>query len=503
MQAQSGASAAPTPQPVAARARGRKVRVAVEGCAHGRLTDIYNAVSKRGAVDLLLICGDFQAVRNPGDLACMSVPDKYKEMGEFYKYYTGELRAPVLTLVIGGNHEASNYMQELFYGGWLAPNIYYLGQAGVVRVGGLRIAGMSGIFNERHYMQDLRRQERPPYTPAGKRSVYHIRPFEVAQLSFLTGRLDVFLSHDWPLGIAHFGNTGKLLSEKKFLRKEVMSNTLGSPPGAMLLNLLRPVRWFSAHMHVRFAALVRHAPPPPAPGNVANTAVSQSMPSSSTTMDSSASDGFVPAEDVGGDDTVVLKPQSVQGAGLPDTTEFLALDKCLPGRKYLEIVELEAPEAEPEGPLDLAYDPEWLAIMELTQMQVAPPPRRAAMNWEELRGVVEGRRAELTKKWAERDLVIDPAWFERTVTAYDPTQEEQRRHFRRARAPLQMGNPQTDRFLDTLGLGHRWPVTIAWKKQGTNSTAQAASSSHGGGVSASSSASLAAVTDENEIDIGL
>jgi hypothetical protein len=29
------------------------------------------------------------------------------------RYYSGEKVAPVLTLVIGGNHEASNYMWEL------------------------------------------------------------------------------------------------------------------------------------------------------------------------------------------------------------------------------------------------------------------------------------------------------------------------------------------------------------------------------------------------------
>ena len=45
----------------------------------------------------------------------------------FYKYYSGEKKAPVLTICIGGNHEASNHMQELPYGGWVAPNIFYLG----------------------------------------------------------------------------------------------------------------------------------------------------------------------------------------------------------------------------------------------------------------------------------------------------------------------------------------------------------------------------------------
>ncbi|CAN0556655.1 unnamed protein product, partial [Ectocarpus sp. 8 AP-2014] len=34
--------------------------------------------------------------------------------GTFHKYYSGELVAPVLTIFIGGNHEASSYLQVLY-----------------------------------------------------------------------------------------------------------------------------------------------------------------------------------------------------------------------------------------------------------------------------------------------------------------------------------------------------------------------------------------------------
>jgi lariat debranching enzyme len=77
-------------------------------------------------------------------------------MNTFYKYYSGELEAPLPTIFIGGNHEASNHLWELPYGGWVAKNIFYLGFGGVVTFGGVRIAGLSGIFNDNHYKSATR-----------------------------------------------------------------------------------------------------------------------------------------------------------------------------------------------------------------------------------------------------------------------------------------------------------------------------------------------------------
>ena len=94
------------------------MRIAIEGCAHGELEKIYTTIQEsetRGGkkVDLLLCCGDFQSTRNLSDLKCMACPDKYKEMCSFYKYYaaTQDKIAPIPTIFIGGNHEASNYLQ--------------------------------------------------------------------------------------------------------------------------------------------------------------------------------------------------------------------------------------------------------------------------------------------------------------------------------------------------------------------------------------------------------
>ena len=64
--------------------------IAVEGCAHGELEVIYNVILETEKntgkkIDLLLCCGDFQAVRNQKDLQCMAVSEKHKDMGTFYK----------------------------------------------------------------------------------------------------------------------------------------------------------------------------------------------------------------------------------------------------------------------------------------------------------------------------------------------------------------------------------------------------------------------------------
>ena len=242
-------------------------QVAVQGCCHGDLDAIYATALALGEssgrpIDLLLICGDFQAVRNADDLECLACPPRHRALKDFHAYHAGAKAAPIPTIFIGGNHEASNHLAELAYGGWAAPNIFYLGHAGCVTFNGLRIAGLSGIYNGRHYA--CGRFEAPPYTPDTLRSTYHVRALDVHRLARLTGPVDVFLSHDWPAGIARHGDLRSLLARKSFLRSEIADNSLGSPPAAALLASLRPAHWFSAHMHVKYAALVAH--PTPADG---------------------------------------------------------------------------------------------------------------------------------------------------------------------------------------------------------------------------------------------
>jgi len=307
------------------------MKVAIEGCLHGELDAVYSALGRLGgAVDLLLCCGDFQSLRNDADLDAMAVPQKYRALGCFWEYYCGRKRAPVLTIFIGGNHEASNYLLELFHGGWVCENIYFLGFAGVVNVGGLRIGGLSGIYDHKHYY--LPHYERPPFSEDTKRSVYHVREVDVVRLSQLSSKLDVFLSHDWPTDIAFYGETERLLQRKAFLRREVHDHSLGSPAAAQLLATLKPKYWFAAHLHVKFPAIVTHT--------TTNSGTSTSSTSQS--------------------DPSTQQPQQEKAAA--DITRFLALDKCLPRRDYLQL--LDFPDHVFDGTIQ--HDLEWLAIVQKT-----------------------------------------------------------------------------------------------------------------------------------------
>jgi lariat debranching enzyme len=213
--------------------------------------------------------------------------------------------------------------------------MFFMGYSGVVNFGGLRIGGLSGIFDKRNYTYG--HFEFPPYDRSTVRSVYHVREYEVRKLLQVKGKLDIFLSHDWPRGVANCRHCDRfnLFKLKPFFKDEIMRDELGSPAAAQLCNRLRPSYWFSAHLHVKFPALIHHS-----------KSVSEH--------------------------TVTARRGEVEGVGQQgDYTKFLALDKCLPRREYLQI--LDFPDT--ESPKEFQYDVEWLAILKKLHAEM-PMDRR-------------------------------------------------------------------------------------------------------------------------------
>jgi lariat debranching enzyme len=478
------------------------IRVAVQGCCHGNLDRIYDTLElykeKNGKeVNLLLCCGDFQALRNTTDYDTMAVPPKYRDMGSFYKYYAGIKAAPVLTIFIGGNHEASSYLQELYYGGWVAPNIYYLGAAGVVRYRGLRIAGVSGIYKHHDYRKG--RHEYPPYDNSTLRSVYHVRNVEVARLKVLQNlnksnldasnnrsAVDVMLSHDWPRGIERHGDTDGLIRRKKFFRQEIEDNNLGSPSNEELLLVLKPKWWFAAHLHVKFKASFQHMSPSQPTLKCAETAASTNVaqntliPSSLYTSKTLAREMNIPEktdieetkdeEEIASETNFIAFESSEKLCSPAETsdltdlmTQFLSLDKCLPRRHHLQIVNvpLESDENNEQTSAvpALQYDLEWLAILQKTHHWTKtsrtnypdPACEEITITDDDVTAIRENLAKRIKNKnpQGNHDLTAIPFNFSMTLQPHGTVGSDQL-----VNGGQMVGNPQTDELLQLLGMEH-------------------------------------------------
>ena len=233
-------------------------------------------------IDLIICTGDFECLITENDLKYLSCPEKYKNMGDFHKYYNKINKVPVLTIFIGGNHEASNILDNNFYGGYICENIFYLGRCGYINYKGINIVGISGIYNyfdyfKGHFEKDILQNIK---------SIFHVREFDIAKLSLINNNeIDIFISHDWPNNIINKNDINNIIKNKPLWKKDILNNRLGSFPNQFLLNLLKPKYYVCGHMHYYYKNTIFHN----------NNSV----------------------------------------------TNFLALDKCLNNRKYYEVIEFD------------------------------------------------------------------------------------------------------------------------------------------------------------------
>lgn len=307
-------------------------KICISGCCHGALDKIYNNIEKD--TDFLIITGDFQALRNHQDLNTMSVPEKYRQMGDFHHYYNGDKIAPLLTILIGGNHECLSYFTELRYGGWLAPNIYYLGEFGSIWYKGLRITGISGVYNERSFRESLSDstidQFPLPYDSKSLKSVYHIRAKQYIKM-LLIGHSHIAISHDWPRNVWDHGRKNPF-KKKPWLEADRKISKLGNPLMENALNLNRPSYWFSLHLHMDLEARVTHS-----------------------SENSSKNDSEISLDM---DDCEDSKQEFIE----PTMTMFLALGKAVPGQKFIKHLSIDS---ENSGPL--SYDSRAAAINKVVE----------------------------------------------------------------------------------------------------------------------------------------
>ncbi|KAI4741730.1 hypothetical protein E4T50_07853 [Aureobasidium sp. EXF-12298] len=539
------------------------VRIAVEGCGHGTLHAIYASIERACAVkgwpgvDLLIIGGDFQSVRNAHDLQCVSMPAKYREMHDFHEYYSGVRKAPYLTIFVGGNHEAANYLFELYYGGWVAPNIYYMGAANVLKLGPLRIAGMSGIWKGFDYKKQ--HFERLPYNEGDVKSIYHVRELDVRKLLQVRTQVDVGISHDWPRGVEWKGDWKKLFRQKAHLEEDARNGQLGSVAATYVMDRLRPPYWFSAHLHCKYAAVVDHEKSGETSGPVAsassNGVAVEEMPKknsdeidldmeddkpstqvqptkntdeidldmdddgpapapkaseASTTLPVNADEIDLELEDDADPSTAPVAPgQGLDGARVPITssahedntkstsavpenlraqlpasfakppprpestnqpvshpsgitntrTAFLALDKCLPNRDFLQVLSMPAvsdPNASLNRPLQLEYDAEWLAITRVFASELGVGGNPDARAPPDLGESHYAPLIDASQTWVEehvKDMTV-PENFQITAPVFDAAAG-----IHVQGQPKEYTNTQTSRFCEMLDIPNPFDIS--------------------------------------------
>ena len=462
----------------------------------------------------------------------MACPVKYRAIGDFHSYYSGINKAPYLTIFVGGNHEASSHLWELFYGGWVAPNIFYMGAANVVQLGGLRIAGMSGIwkgynYNKHHY-------ERLPYNDDDVRSIYHVREIDIRKLLQLRSQVDIGISHDWPKAIEKNGNERALYRMKPDFERESKDGTLGNTAAAYVLDRLRPPYWFSAHMHCKFSATKTYedAPKPqnmspqaPRNGHIIQDnshipEVTHNTDEIDLDMDDDGedltvkfprADGTPSNANQGGNSSTdadvavavpVTAPSSVPSdlrsqlpaafsrpaprrqpgqpppAGITNkVVRFLALDKCLPGRKYLQLLEVQpyanskeitislSPAAVESRPkLPFTYDPEWLAITRVFAPDIILGDKHARIS-EDMGESAYMSLIDKEQEWVNENIVKAgkleiPENFQISAPPYYSGMPEIVEE-----GPVEYNNPQMKAFCDLIGIENKFFATDSEREE--------------------------------------
>lgn len=216
----------------------------VHGGFHHAIRLLRQAERRFGiGIDLVLQVGDLEPHRDEADVATMSAPSRYRELGDFYEFHRGAARFPWPMWFIGGNHEPWPFLDGVG-AGEVAPGVRFIGRAGVVEVCGLRIAGLSGIYREELY--GLKRSE----MPGRPKGWIGFCAEEVERLA-AEERPDVLLLHEWPAGVLREEDrawmAGELDGETKRRGGEV-----GNEMGRLLVEMLKPGLVGCGHMHLPY-----------------------------------------------------------------------------------------------------------------------------------------------------------------------------------------------------------------------------------------------------------
>lgn len=209
------------------------------GDIHGKLDAMYQTAvrweEQHGKdIDAILQVGDFESIRTEEDYAYYFAPAGKHERSDFGDYYAGHKKAPFLTIFTAGNHEAWGALKPHNKGGFICPNIYYLGRSGILPFKGVTIGGLSGLYQAKYYQEPL------PEEPSDEWKYY--RKDDVERLKQRES-LDILLFHEW---IRPY--SALQVEEDDGVPPSFKANRIHSP-AYDLVKTLRPAQVLMGHMN--------------------------------------------------------------------------------------------------------------------------------------------------------------------------------------------------------------------------------------------------------------
>ena len=230
---------------------------AAVGDVHGRMRGMVRLLQEwsrkaHKPLAFVLQVGDFEPHRHEADLATMAAPAKYKHLGDFADFHSLRARFPWPVYFIGGNHEPYGYLDQSPDGFELTPHCQYLGRVGTLETHGLRVAGLSGIYQEESF-----RLPRPPVERLGTVSNKAFAGFTEQDVdrALALERADVLLLHEWPSGLVDPADAPDFEQQRRSMSYE----TVGNEYARLLVEALQPRLVLCGHMHKAYRGSIRHA----------------------------------------------------------------------------------------------------------------------------------------------------------------------------------------------------------------------------------------------------
>lgn len=194
----------------------------------------------------ILQVGDFEAHRDSEDLLTMDAPTKYKTLGDFKDFYTRKAKFPYPLWFIGGNHESYGFLDLFPQGKEIAHNFNYLGRVNLIKIAGLRIVGVSGIYKPELFESG----KRPSVSEIEYSSNKNYIGFNETEIdrAINYGNADILMLHDWATGI--------ISTEALELFQQRYSNAryeqVGNEYARLLIEALQPKLVLFGHMHFNY-----------------------------------------------------------------------------------------------------------------------------------------------------------------------------------------------------------------------------------------------------------